>query len=150
MSVEVMNESAHEVDVEEFAELGRFLIDQLHIHPQAELAITFVDPDVMEQYHIEWLDLPGPTDVMSWPMDEIRPGRDGEVSEPGILGDIVVCPQVAAEQARAAGHSTVEEMLLLTVHGFLHLLGYDHEELEDEKVMFAMQRTLLLSFLAGR
>lgn len=150
MSVEVMNETTVEVDCDEFAALGRFVIDQMHVHPQAELAITFVEPGPMEELHIRWLDLPGPTDVMSFPMDELRPGRDGDVSEPGILGDIVICPQVAAEQARAAGHSTVEEMLLLTVHGILHLLGYDHQESDEEKEMFELQRSLLLSFLAGR
>ncbi|MBN9376297.1 MAG: rRNA maturation RNase YbeY, partial [Cellulomonas sp.] len=93
---------------------------------------------------------PGPTDVLSFPMDELRPGTDGEPSPPGLLGDVVLCPEVAAQQARAAGHSTVEELLLLTVHGILHLLGYDHAEPDEEKEMFALQRTLLLTFLAAR
>jgi probable rRNA maturation factor len=82
-------------------------------------------------------------------MDEVRPGAPGEASE-GILGDVVVCPQVAAVQALQAGHSTVEEMLLLTVHGILHLLGFDHAEAADEERMFALQRQLLLTFLAQR
>src|SRR5660397_22911 len=95
-----------------------------------------VTPDAMAELHQRWMDLEGPTDVMSFPMDEMRPGRDGEIPEPGILGDIVLCPDVAAEQAREAGHSTVEELLLLTVHGILHLLGYDHAEPEAEEEMF--------------
>ncbi|HZK06103.1 MAG TPA: rRNA maturation RNase YbeY [Actinomycetaceae bacterium] len=150
MSTEVLNESGFEVDGEEFAALGRFVLDQLHVHPQAELSITLVEPSVMEELHERWLDLPGPTDVMSFPMDELRPGRDGEVSDPGILGDVVLCPEVAAEQARGAGHSTIEELLLLTVHGILHLLGFDHDEPEEEREMFDLQRRLLLQFLAGR
>ena len=91
----------------------------------------------------------GPTDVLSFPMDELRPGAEGDPSEEGILGSVVLCPQVAAEQAREAGHSAVEEMLLLTTHGILHLLGFDHAEPEDEREMFALQRHLLLTFLAG-
>jgi len=150
MSTEVNNETTFEVDGEEFAELARFVLDQMHVHPQAELSILMVTPDAMAELHERWLDLEGPTDVMSFPMDEMRPGRDGEVPEPGILGDIVLCPDVAAEQAREAGHSTVEELLLLTVHGILHLLGYDHAEPEDEEEMFTLQRHLLLTFLAGR
>ncbi|HHW84059.1 MAG TPA: rRNA maturation RNase YbeY [Actinomycetales bacterium] len=150
MSTEILNESSHDVEGEEFASLARFVLDRLHVHPQAELSITFVEPDVMEELHVRWLDLPGPTDVMSFPMDELRPGREGRPSEPGMLGDIVICPAVAATQARTAGHSTVEEMLLLAVHGILHLLGFDHAEKEEEKEMFDLQRSLLLQFLAGR
>jgi probable rRNA maturation factor len=96
------------------------------------------------------MDLPGPTDVMSFPMDELRPGRDGVEPEEGMLGDIVLCPSVAAKQAADAGHATEEELLLLTTHGILHLLGYDHAEPEEEREMFELQRQLLLTFLAGR
>ena len=91
-----------------------------------------------------------PTDVMSFPMDELRPGSADSPTPAGTLGDIVLCPQVAAKQALAAGHSAVEEMLLLTVHGILHLLGYDHAEPEEKKEMFDLQRRLLLTFLAER
>ena len=104
----------------------------------------------MTDLHVRYLDEPGPTDVMSFPMDELRPGREGSTGEPGMLGDVVLCPEVAAAQAEAAGHSTAEELLLLTVHGILHLLGYDHAEPEEEKEMFDLQRKLLLTFLAGR
>ena len=150
MSIEVNNESGYEVDEAEFAALGRFVLEEMHVHPQTELSILFVDTDVMTELHIQWMDEPGPTDVLSFPMDELRPGRDGDITPAGLLGDVVLCPEVAAAQAVAAGHSTVEEMLLLTTHGILHLLGYDHAEPEEEKEMFALQRKLLLTFLAGR
>ena len=104
----------------------------------------------METLHLRWMDLPGPTDVMSFPMDELTPGRAGEEPEPGVLGDIVICPWVAAQQAAAAGHSTMQEMLLLTIHGILHLLGYDHVTPEQERQMFGLQRQLLLTFFALR
>ena len=150
MSIEVNNESGVEVDEAEFAALARHVLDEMHVHPQTDLSVLLVDVDVMTDLHVRWMDEPGPTDVLSFPMDELRPGTDGEPSPPGLLGDVVLCPHVAAQQALAAGHSTAEELLLLTVHGILHLLGYDHAEPDEEKEMFALQRTLLLTFLAGR
>ncbi|MFE6970727.1 rRNA maturation RNase YbeY [Isoptericola sp. NPDC057653] len=150
MSIEVANESGVEVDEAEFAALGRYVLDALHVHPRSELSIMFVDTTVMTELHVQWMDEPGPTDVLSFPMDELRPGREGEEAPPGTLGDVVLCPEVAAQQAQVAGHSTAEELLLLTTHGILHLLGYDHAEPEEEKEMFALQRRLLLTFLAGR
>ncbi|GMA30957.1 rRNA maturation RNase YbeY [Litorihabitans aurantiacus] len=150
MSTEISNESAHEVDEVEFAALARYVLDQMHVHPQAELSVIFVDVPAMTELHVRWMDEPGPTDVMSFPMDELRPGREGEPSDEGILGDVVVCPEVAATQAREAGHSAQEEMLLLVTHGILHLLGFDHAEPEEREEMFELQRTLLLTFLAGR
>lgn len=150
MSTEVTNESDYPVDEAEFAALSRFVLEELHVHPQAELSVILVTSPVMAELHERWMDEPGATDVLSFPMDELRPGRDGEPSEAGILGDVVLCPEVAAGQARAAGHSTEEELLLLTTHGILHLLGYDHAEPAEEKEMFALQRRLLLTFLATR
>jgi len=150
MSIEVNNESGVEVDEAEFAALARYVLDAMHVHPQTDLSILLVDVDVMSQLHMQWMDEPGPTDVLSFPMDELRPGREGEETPAGLLGDVVLCPDVAAQQAGVAGHSTAEELLLLTTHGILHLLGYDHAEPEEEREMFALQRQLLLTFLASR
>ena len=150
MSIEVNNESGYVTDEAEFAALARYVLDEMHVHPQTDLSILLVGTDVMSELHVQWMDEPGPTDVLSFPMDELRPGLDGEVTPAGLLGDVVLCPEVAARQAHDAGHSTMEELLLLTTHGILHLLGYDHEEPEEEKEMFALQRQLLLTFLAGR
>jgi probable rRNA maturation factor len=124
VSIEVNNESGFEVDEAEFAALGRFVLDAMRVHPQSELSIIFVDTTVMTDLHVQWM--------------------------AGTLGDIVLCPEVAVTQAKAAGHSTTEELLLLTTHGILHLLGYDHAEPEEEKEMFTLQRKLLLTFLATR
>jgi probable rRNA maturation factor len=150
MSIDVVNESGRDVDENEVADLARYVLDQMHIHPQADLSVLLVDVDTMTGLHERWMDEPGPTDVLSFPMDELRPGREGEPSPPGLLGDVVLCPDVAAEQAVRAGHSSAEELLLLTTHGILHLLGYDHAEPEEEKEMFGLQRRLLLTFLSGR
>ena len=150
MSVEVNNESGVEADEREIVALARHVLGQMHVHPQAELSVVLVDEGAMEKLHVQWMDEPGPTDVLSFPMDELRPGSDGEESAPGLLGDVVLCPQVAARQAQQAGHSTQDELLLLTAHGILHLLGYDHAEPDEVREMFGLQRKLLLTFLATR
>ena len=146
MSVEVNNESGVAADEAEIVALARHVLAAMHVHPQAELSVVLVDETAMTQLHVQWMDEPGPTDVLSFPMDELRPGTDAEDSPPGLLGDVVVCPQVAAGQARTAGHSTQEEMLLLTTHGILHLLGFDHAEPEEEREMFGIQRDILVGF----
>ena len=143
MSVDVLNESGADVDVTAFAQLGRFVLDRLRIHPQAELCIKLVDPATIANLNAKYLDKPVPTDVLAFPIDELRPGRGGEDPPDGVVGDVVVCPQVAAEQAPANGHSARDEMQLLTVHGILHLLGYDHAEPEEHREMFTLQARLL-------
>lgn len=150
MSIELLNESGHRLDEVELVQCARYVLDEMRVHPRAELCIKLVDEEAMEVLHVQWMDLPGPTDVMSFPMDELRPGRDGVEPAEGILGDIVLCPSVAQAQAADAGHTPAEELLLLTTHGILHLLGFDHAEPAEEKEMFELQRTLLLTFLAGR
>jgi probable rRNA maturation factor len=150
VSTDVVNESGEQADEAEIAALARHVLDAMHVHPQAELSVLLVDTEAMSRLHVQWMDSEGPTDVLSFPMDELRPGRAGEPSPAGLLGDVVLCPEVAATQAAAAGHATAEELLLLTTHGILHLLGYDHEEPEEEREMFALQRQLLLEFLSGR
>ena len=146
MSIELNNESGVTVDEDVVQRLAAFALDAMHVHADAELAIVFVDEGAMEQLHIRWMDEPGPTDVLSFPMDELRPGTDEHPTPAGLLGDIVLCPQVAEAQAITAKHSTMDELLMLTTHGLLHLLGFDHAEPEEEREMFGIQRDLLVSF----
>jgi probable rRNA maturation factor len=146
LSIEINNESAIPVDEAAILRLAAFALDTMHVHADAELAIVLVDEGAMEQLHVQWMDEPGPTDVLSFPMDELRPGTEDAITPPGLLGDIVLCPQVAQGQAETAGHSTLDELLLLTTHGILHLLGFDHAEPEEEKEMFGIQRDILIGF----
>jgi len=146
MSIEVNNESGIQVDEAGLVALSRYVFEQLFIHPQAELSILLVDEPAMEKLHIELMDEPGSTDVLSVPMDELTPGTPDRPTPQGMLGDIAVCPQVAQVQAVNAGHSLQDEMLLLTTHGILHLLGYDHAEAEEKEEMFGLQRQLLSGF----
>jgi probable rRNA maturation factor len=146
VSIEINNESAIPVDEAALLRLSAYALDAMHVHPDAELAIVLVDEAAMEQLHVQWMDEPGPTDVLSFPMDELRPGTEDVPTPAGLLGDIVLCPQVAQAQAETAGHSTQEELQLLTTHGILHLLGFDHAEPDEEKEMFGIQRDILVGF----
>jgi probable rRNA maturation factor len=151
MSVEVANESGTRVDEEALSQLARFVLARLRIHPQAELSILLVDAPAMEELHLKWMDEPGPTDVLSFPMDELRPPKDDDDSpEPGLLGDVVLCPTVAEQQAIAAGHSARDELHLLATHGTLHLLGYDHAEPVEEREMFGLQDEIVAAWRATR
>ncbi len=148
MTIEVVNESDVEVDVDALGAQARFVLDRLRIHPQAELSVVLVDEAAMTDLHVRWMDEPGPTDVLSFPMDELRQPQDDEEPEPGMLGDVVLCPQVADRQAAEAGHSRDDELALLLTHGILHLLGYDHAEPEEHAEMFGLQARLLAEWVA--
>jgi probable rRNA maturation factor len=145
MSIEICNESGITVDEAAVVSVARYALDALNVNPLAELSVLLVELDVMAELHQRWMDLPGPTDVMSFPMDELdATRRPDSLDDPdSILGDIVLCPEFAKDQARRAGHSLANELHLLTVHGVLHLLGYDHAEPDQEREMFALQNQLL-------
>ena len=143
MSIEVLNESGLEVDVRRLSRLAQFVMAQMRVHPQAELCIKAVDEDTIAELNGQWMEKEGPTDVLAFPMDELRPGKVNEEPEEGVLGDLVLAPSVAERQGEEAGHGREAEIDLLTVHGILHLLGYDHAEPEEHAVMFGLQGELL-------
>ncbi len=143
MTIEVLDESGHGLDVRELAQLSRFVMDVMRVHPQAELCIKAVDEATIAELNAQWMEKEGPTDVLAFPMDELRPGLVNEEPEEGVLGDLVLCPAIAEKQGEAAGHGKEAELELLTVHGILHLLGYDHAEPDDHRVMFGLQDDLL-------
>ncbi|MCW2880928.1 MAG: hypothetical protein JWQ95_5028 [Sphaerisporangium sp.] len=149
MSIEVANESGVEIDESSLVKLAGHVLGRMGIHPLAELSVLIVDEAAMSQLHEQWMGEPGPTDVLAFPMDELRPSPGGSRQEgdapldPALLGDVVLCPQVAAKQADEAGHSTRDELELLCTHGILHLLGYDHAEPEEHAEMFGLQGELL-------
>lgn len=143
MSIEVLNESGEPLEEARLQRLARFALDRMRVHPQAELCVTAVDEPTISALNATWMHKDGPTDVLSFPMDELRPGLVNAEPEEGVLGDLVLCPAVAARQAEAAGHSSRDELELLTVHGILHLLGFDHGTPEEHQEMFALQAELL-------
>jgi probable rRNA maturation factor len=149
MSIEILNESGQELDVKQLAALSRFVLDRMRVHPLAELCIKAVDEPTIAQLNEQWMEKEGPTDVLAFPIDELRPGLVNEDPEEGVLGDLVVCPSVAERQGRTAGHGTHAEIELLTVHGILHLLGYDHAEPEEHAEMFGLQGELLAEWRRG-
>lgn len=146
MTIEITNESELEVDLTRVQSLAEHVREALRLHPLVDVGVIFVDEAPMTDLHIRWMDEPGPTDVLSFPMDELRPGSEEMLSAEGVLGDVVICPQVARRQAEVAGHEEINEILMLLTHGMLHLVGFDHAEPEEEKEMFALQKELLDSF----
>jgi probable rRNA maturation factor len=159
VSIEIANESGVAVDEAELAALARHVLDGMRVHPLAELSVLLVDEATMADLHERWLGEPGPTDVLAFPMDELRPpppgGSQAEHSsddEAGqaLLGDVVLCPQVAIEQARQGNHSVQDELDLLCTHGILHLLGYDHAEPDEHATMFGLQDRLLAAWRSER
>jgi probable rRNA maturation factor len=164
VSIDIANESGVDVDEVALVSIAQYVLGELRIHPLAELSVLLVDEKVMADLHERWMGEPGPADVLSFPMDELRPpgpphlggmhgdrnGPDNPEDDPALLGDIVLCPQVAAQQAREAQHSTADELELLCTHGLLHLLGYDHAEPDERATMFGLQDQLLASWRAAR
>jgi probable rRNA maturation factor len=150
MSVDVKNESDFAVNESEISSHAAFLLRSLHMNPASELSVMLVDEAAMTELHEKFMDEPGSTDVLSFPMDELRAGTSDKPSEEGILGDVVLCPAVAARQGEQAGHSMEVELRLLLTHGVLHLLGHDHEEPDEHEVMFGLQAELLAQWESER
>ncbi len=150
MSVEVLNESGVDLDPVTFLRLARFTMARMRVHPEAELCLRLVDEATMSQYNQKYMGTDAPTDVLSFPMDELRPPRDEEPDPEGILGDMLLCPQYAASQAPAFNRSVDDELALLTIHGILHLLGYDHADPAAEQEMFGLQQRLLADWRHSR
>ena len=138
MTVEITNRSGALVPESAMHTLLDFGIKYMELNPACEISLTFVDPQEMEALHIKWMDETGPTDVLSFTMD--LPEGKGDVVT---LWDIVISPAVAAQQAQVAGHSTDQEIFILATHGLLHILGYDHADPDEEKVMFALQEKIV-------
>jgi probable rRNA maturation factor len=138
MTVEVTNTSGQLVPATQVTALITHALAALKLNLQCDLNITFVDDDYMTELHIKWMDEPGTTDVLSFPMD--MPEQPGDAVT---LGDIVISPVVARAQALIQGHSTEHEIYILAVHGLLHIIGYDHADKSEEKIMFELQEKIV-------
>ena len=144
MSIDIVDDSDTALaDPESLVRQAAFLLDRLHLDSDADLSIALVTVDEMTRLHVEWMGEPGPTDVLSFPMDDLVPGDPSGPRVAGILGDVIICPDVARQQATEAGHPVSDEISLLLTHGILHLLGFDHAEPDEHARMFALQDSLL-------
>lgn len=149
MAIDLVDTSSQSgVDHDALRSQAAFLLDRLLLDPDTDVSIALVDEEEMTRLHVTWMDEPGATDVLSFPMDDLRAGDPSGPRVEGILGDIVLCPTVAAQQAEAAGHPADVELALLLTHGVLHLLGHDHAEPEEHERMFSLQAELLQGWLA--
>jgi probable rRNA maturation factor len=141
MTLEITNTSGLLVPASEMQSLMTFAFKELDLHSDCELNMVFVDDDEMSKLHIKWMNEEGTTDVLSFPMD-MPESKEQAVT----LGDIVISPRVAAEQAKSGGHSVEHEIFILAIHGLLHILGYDHVELADEVIMFELQESIVATW----
>ena len=116
-----------------------------NIEEEAELSVTFVDKDEIQEINKMYRDKDKVTDVISFALEEDEPEITG-IEMPRVLGDIIICTDVAQEQADSYGHSFERELGFLALHGFLHLLGYDHMNEQDEKQMFGRQDQILNAY----
>jgi probable rRNA maturation factor len=145
--IEVDNETGAAIDLTDIGELAAHHLTYLRIHPEAQMSITFIDSERMTTLHEDWMQEPGPTDVLSFPIDEITLPAEGLVSESGFLGDIVICPEYLSAQMVESGRTLQQECEFLVTHGILHLLGLDHQEEEEHRFMFTLTDTLLKEWL---
>ncbi|SUM68554.1 rRNA maturation RNase YbeY [Staphylococcus nepalensis] len=130
---------------EQIDKLLTFAKEQEGIDSEAELSVTFVDKEEIQQMNKMYRDKDKVTDVISFALEEEEPEIIG-LDIPRVLGDILICTDVAREQAETFGHSFDRELGFLALHGFLHLLGYDHMTETDEKQMFGRQDEILNAY----
>lgn len=132
---------------EQIEKLLNFAKQQEEISEDAELSITFVDKSEIQEINKMYRDKDKVTDVISFALEEDEPDINmSEFDIPRVLGDIIICTDVAQEQSESYGHSFERELGFLALHGFLHLLGYDHMNEEDEKEMFGRQDAILNAY----
>jgi probable rRNA maturation factor len=141
MTIEITNKSGELVPTDGVRDLLQSALIELKLNPECEVNLVFVDIEEMTELHIKWMNEGGPTDVLSFPMDMPESGNEAVT-----LGDIVIAPVVAAQQAATTGHSIDHEIFILAAHGLLHILGYDHAISSEEKVMFALQEKLVKNY----
>jgi probable rRNA maturation factor len=153
-------QSDEPVDVARWSYLAHEVLIAEGVGGEAELSLLFVDEGSMAELNQQFMEKSGPTDVLAFPIDESGPigrwpdagttGPDRAEPEddemPLLLGDVVLCPAVAARQAPEHAGSFDDEMALLVVHGVLHVLGHDHAEAEEATRMQARERELLDRF----
>ena len=149
VSIDVLNETEYRLDELELVACARYVMEQMRVHPRPTCACASSTSPPWRPCTCSGWTCPGPPTSCASRWTSCGPGARATEPEEGVLGDIVLCPSVAAQAGRARPATpTEEELLLLTTHGILHLLGYDHAEPEEEKEMFELQRQLLLTFLA--
>ncbi|MDP4162129.1 MAG: rRNA maturation RNase YbeY [Bacillota bacterium] len=130
---------------EEIEALLNYAAVEQKVDEGSELSVTFVTNDRIQEINREYRHKDAATDVISFAMEELGEGEIELIGAdtPRVLGDIIISVAKAREQAEEYGHSFMRELGFLSVHGFLHLLGYDHETEEEEKEMFSLQKEIL-------
>lgn len=147
LNIDLVDETGKlsEKELKTVEELLQFAAEQENVKQDAEVSITFVTNEMIQQINKEYRGKDKPTDVISFALEEMGEGEIEVIGEnlPTMLGDIIISVEKAREQAEEYGHSFLREIGFLALHGFLHLLEYDHMTEQEEKIMFTRQKELL-------
>lgn len=143
VTVVATNETHTALDLDAWADIVRRVLESEGVVGPAEANVVFLDADEMAALNAEHMGGSGPTDVLSFPIDDEPHAPTGPTEAPRLVGDIVVCPDIAAANAPYHAGTLDDELALLLVHGSLHLLGHDHAEPEERGRMWSAERRLL-------
>jgi len=142
-SIQLSNETEFNIDEVRVLQTAIFAMGYMGLELETEVSISFISETEMQSLNLEYMQENTPTDVLAFPMDELRPLNPGEKSQAGILGDLVFSPEYILRQAQSQKVLFEDELDLLIVHGVLHCLGFDHQEEVEHKEMFDLQQEIL-------
>lgn len=143
--IDVDNSSNFSIDEVSVKNYTKQMLQILKVNTKSDVSILFVNEDEMTKQHVRWMNESGPTDVMSFPMDDIVLQDSKLRKKQAILGDIIICPGVALKDAKEQGINPAYHLVFLLTHGVLHLLGQDHQEASQRVVMQKREQGIMNS-----
>ena len=144
--IEINNSSKFLIDESSLKKYVKQMLNYLDVNTNSDVSILFVDEEEMAQLHLRWMKEPGPTDVMSFPMDDVLLQDKYARAKKSTLGDIIVCPSVALNDAKSESINPAFHLVFLIAHGILHLLGQDHQE-DSERGLMQKKEQGIMKFL---
>jgi probable rRNA maturation factor len=143
--IDIDNLSGFSIDEKRVRNYVSHMLKFLKVNQNSYVSILFVDEKEMTKQHIRWMNESGPTDVMSFPMDDVKLEDSKLRQKQAILGDIIICPTVALKDARKQGINPAYHLIFLVAHGILHLLGQDHQQKKHRLVMQKREQGIMNS-----
>ena len=148
--IEINNSSKFLIDESSLKKYVKQMLNYLDVNTNSDVSILFVDEEEMAQLHLRWMKEPGPTDVMSFPMDDVLLQDKFARAKKSTLGDIIVCPSVALNDAKSESTNPAFHLVFLIAHGILHLLGQDHQEGSERGLMQKKEQGIMNSLRVSK